>query len=311
MISLVTACMNREPHLRKSLPVWLALPGISEILVVDWANKQPLRSLTKLDPRIRVVRVEDEPRWVLSYAFNLGIARSTGSVILKCDADCLPHAAVADLRPGPGHFFAGHWQSGAKLGKPSVNGQCLFARSQFDAVNGYSEYIRTYGRDDADFYDRLAAAGFARREIPPTDLDFIPHSHEARMACQIDRVERGIEAWLSGNIVFNEMRNAFLARVRPWNRLCPRAPYRPVEEDGAWEVVRREKASELSVSPAAAATARLFALRYLVKVTPGPSPGNIAAMDEPECLRFLLERYGGKSNPALSAVPSAPALSVA
>jgi glycosyltransferase involved in cell wall biosynthesis len=311
MISLVTACMNRESHLREALPAWLALPGISEIVVVDWANRHSLRSLTGLDPRIRVVRVEDEPRWVLSYAFNLGICRSSGSVILKCDADCLPHAAVAGLRPGAGHFFAGYWESGAKIGKLSVNGQCLFARSQFDAVHGYSEYIRTYGHDDTDFYRRLAAAGFARREIPAADLDFIPHPHEARMACQIDPADRGIEAWLRGNIVFNETRNLFLARVLPWGRQRARAQYRTVKKDGAWEVVRREKASELALSPAALATSRLFALRYLVKVTPGPSPGGIAAMAEPECLEFLLERYGGKSNPVPSPVPGAPALSVA
>jgi hypothetical protein len=42
-----------------------------------------------------------------------------------------------------------------------------FAKAQFEAIDGYSELIRTYGRDDEDFYDRLIAAGYARREIPP------------------------------------------------------------------------------------------------------------------------------------------------
>jgi hypothetical protein len=303
--------MNREPHLRESLPVWLALPGISEILIVDWANRESLRPLAKLDSRIRVVRVENEPRWVLSYAYNLGVSRSSGSIILKCDADCLPRPAVAALRPEAGYFFAGHWQSGAKLGKPSVNGQCVFARSQFDAVNGYSEYIRTYGRDDEDFYDRLAAAGFARREISAADLDFIPHPHEARMACQVGPGESGIEAWLARNVVFNEIRNAFLARILPWSGQCPRARYRSLENDGVWELVRREKDTELNASPAAAAAARLFALRYMVKQAQGPSPAPAAALDERQCLELLSRHHGSKPNRAQRRTGGAAALRVA
>ena len=81
MISLVTACMNREAHLRRSLPEWLRLPGLGEIVVVDWSNERSLEELTALDPRVRVVRVQGEPRWVLSYAYNLGVARAAGSVI--------------------------------------------------------------------------------------------------------------------------------------------------------------------------------------------------------------------------------------
>ena len=303
MISLVTACMNREAHLRESLPHWLGLPGITEIVVVDWSNAKPLRELTKLDPRVRVIRVEGEPRWILSYAYNLGVARSTGTIVLKSDADCLPQAAVTGLVSGPAHFFAGYWQSGSQVGKPSVNGQCLFARSQFDAINGYSEYIRTYGRDDEDFYARLTAAGFERREISPADLNFIDHSHEARMACKVDPAEMGVEGWLHRNVVFNEMHNACVARLLPWSRQCAAARFRTTAMDGAWEVVRRDPASELPVPREAAVAARLFALRYIVKQVQGPAASPAAQPDERACLEFLIQRFGAKPKLVPSPLP--------
>src|SRR5690606_31623737 len=102
-------------------------------------------ALREMDPRIRLVRVQNEPRWILSYAYNLGISLARHPIILKCDADCFPQPGILSARPDDSTFFAGHWRSGVKVGKPSVNGQCLFTKARFEAVNGYSEVIRTYG----------------------------------------------------------------------------------------------------------------------------------------------------------------------
>jgi len=290
MISLVTACMNREEHLRQSLPHWLSLPEIGEIVVVDWSNARPLQGLAALDPRVRVVRVEGEPRWVLSYAYNLGISRSTGTVVLKCDADCLPQPSVSGLRPGPAHFYAGYWRSGAPLGKASVNGQCLFFRSQFEAIGGYSEFIRTYGRDDEDFYDRLIAAGFERREIEPSQLDFIAHSHEARMANQVSGPVAGIEDRLRRDPMYNEMKNQFLGRILPWGPARLRAPFRTVESGERWEVVKRDAAAELVIPPPVEGAARLKAVRYVTAQVLRLAPASVERLDERACLALLQNR---------------------
>ncbi len=282
--------MNREEHLRRSLPEWLKLPGLAEVVVVDWSNARPLIDLTRLDTRVRVVRAEGEPKWVLSYAYNLGVSRAASPLILKCDADCQPRSPVTALRPGDGHFYAGYWKSGAPVGKPSVNGQCLFSRAQFDAVNGYSEFIRTYGRDDEDFYDRLIAAGYERREIAPSELEFLEHRHEARMANQVSPGEAGIEGWLRREVVYNEMRNAYLARALPWGPARPRAAFATVETGERWEVVRRDADAELAIPALVAASARLASLRYLVqKVARLPAPA-AARLDERACLALLANR---------------------
>ena len=61
MLSLVTACMNRDHHLRRTLPHWLALPGVDEVLIVDWSNPSPLDDLLGLGAlgpgQLHVVRV--------------------------------------------------------------------------------------------------------------------------------------------------------------------------------------------------------------------------------------------------------------
>jgi len=290
MISLVTACMNREAHLRRSLPEWLKLPLIGEVVIVDWSNDRSLTELTGLDPRVRVIRAQNEPRWVLSYAYNLGIGRSTGEIVLKCDADCIPTAEVAALLPAAAYFLAGFWKSGRRFNKPSVNGQCLFARRQFDAVNGYSEFIRTYGRDDEDFYDRLIAAGFARREIDPALLNFIEHPNEARMANQVGPEGDGIEARLRRDLVFNEMKNQCYGRLLPWGPARLRAPCRTVQQGERWELVERDQAAELKIPPAIENAARLQALRYVTAQVLRLAPAAVERLDDKSCLSLLQNR---------------------
>jgi hypothetical protein len=283
--------MNREEHLRQTLPQWLKLPRVAEVVIVDWSNRNPLVGLCELDPRIRVIRVENEPRWVLSYAYNVGVAHATGPTILKCDADCLPASQAVDCVPGEAHFFAGYWKSGAAVKKPSVNGQCIFTKAQFAAVNGYSEFIRTYGRDDEDFYDRMIAAGFARREIPVTQLDFLDHTHEARVANQFDTKAAATPSDLiARDPLYNEMRNSFLARQLPWNRARRTATYATQQSGNRWTVLTREKQNELSVSTEIEQAARLYSLRYIVSVMTKITTEAASRLDERACLAVISAR---------------------
>lgn len=42
-ISVVTCSMNRCENLIKAMPSWLSHPQISEVVVVDWSSRQPVR----------------------------------------------------------------------------------------------------------------------------------------------------------------------------------------------------------------------------------------------------------------------------
>lgn len=291
MISLVTACMNRDAHLRQSLPHWLRFPQISEIVIVDWSNRVPLHDLAQLDSRISVLRVEQEPRWILSYAYNFGISHAKSPLILKCDADCLPREEIFSHQPGPGHFYAGYWKSGRDLGKPCVNGQCFFPRDRFELVNGYSEYIRTYGRDDEDFYQRLQRAGCERREIPANYLDFVPHTEEERTSNQF---KFGGAATLTEIVerttTFNEMHNLFLAERLPWGPEQSRIEFdrHGSSADTSHWVRRRE--SERVIPAEIKAEARLFGYRCVVQQVLKLSPASAQRLDLPACLKLLQAR---------------------
>lgn len=299
MLSLVTACMNRDHHLRRSLPHWLTLPGIDEILVVDWSNRTPLDDLVSLDPRIRVIRVEDEPRWVLPYAYNLGVTRARGDLILKCDADCLPVPAITQLTPVAGHFYAGDWRSGAPVGKTCVNGQCLFTRGQWTAVNGYSDLLRRYGHDDVDFYQRLVAAGHARLEITPDQLDFLEHTDTDRVAHNpAPPTYESVDALLHAQLAYHEAINVVVTAFMPWGIWYPHAPYTTVRSGERFEVLRRDTAREIPISETLQVFARNNAIRTVTGRLCKIPPALLGRMDYGACLARLSQLVPRKNSPA-------------
>ncbi len=287
MRSLVSVCMNRESHLRRSLPHWLTLPEIDEIVLVDWSTREPFDDLLTLDPRIRIVRVIDEPRWVLSYPFNLGVREARGDLILKCDADCLPSPTVARLVPAPGHFYAGDWRTGGPTGKTCANGQCVFTKAQWTEVNGYSELIRRYGHDDGDFYDRLVAAGHARREIVPAEFDFVSHDDAARVANHAPPPPDGIDAFLHSQLHFHEVINVAVSTFMPWGRWYPQSPYDVVSDSGRLLVLRRDVTREIPIAAPLDAIARSQALRIVTARLLKLTPTTLARLDDAACRQHL------------------------
>ena len=73
-ISIVSCCMNRNDNLLKGLNTWLKLP-VDEIIIIDWSSETPVSVTLKdiVDPRIKIVRVEEENNWILTYGFNIGL----------------------------------------------------------------------------------------------------------------------------------------------------------------------------------------------------------------------------------------------
>jgi hypothetical protein len=289
MRSLVTTCMNREHHLRRSLPHWLTLPGIDEIVIVDWSTAEPIDDVVKLDQRIQLIRVEDEAKWVQTYPTNLGIARARGDVIFKCDADCLPTAAAVTLTPRDGRFYAGDWRRGTPLGKASVNGQCSFTKAQWSQVNGYHEMFRRYSRDDVDFYDRLVAAGHTRHEIPVAALDFIPHDDADRVSQQAGvPVSDPVEALIHRTLAYHETINIVLGTFHPWGRWYSQAPYETLTHDRQMTRVRRDSSRELPIAAPLWQIARVHGLRAVL-AQQGVPPATASRLDETGCLARLTQ----------------------
>ena len=215
-ISLVTACRDRNDNLARVLPGWLAL-DLAEVVVVDWSSAIPVADTLAeagiSDPRIRILRVEGEDRWVLSYAFNAGFRVAEHAVILKADADIALAPDFLDRNPlAPGEVVVGNWRHAAP-GQQYVNGFFYVHRADLARVNGFNEYITTYGWDDDDLYDRLRDAGVARVDVAGGTVRHLDHDDSVRLGHE----EAGISGWadLRARPMFAIRTNRFLATMMP------------------------------------------------------------------------------------------------
>jgi hypothetical protein len=307
MFSLVTTCMNRESHLRESLPHWLALPGLAEVVIVDWSTRESIANLVELDPRIRICRVEGEAKWRQPYPTNFGISQATREIILKCDADCIPSPHINTYVPTDDTFYAGNWRSGRPLGKACVNGQCLFTRASFEKVNGYSELFRVYARDDEDLYERLAAAGVARLDINPADLDFIEHTQEARVANQgLPAVAADpVEAFLHRQTTFHEMTNVVISHYLPWGPWFSRAVYTPISTQGRFTTHKRDISREIPLSAPLLQQAHTHALVAVTAQLFKLPPAEASRLDPARCRQLIRQHLTTQSNPVRPAASAA------
>jgi len=268
-ISVVTCSMNRTQNLIKAIPSWLANPQITEVLVVDWSSRQPVEQdfaqggIT--DPRIRIVRVEDEPRWILSYAFNAGFRAASCDTILKVDADIVlspdffQHNQVSERS-----FIAGNWRT-ASDDQAHVNGFFFTSRKALQQVGGFNEYITTYGWDDDDIYDRMMLAGMRRCDVAPGTIAHLEHDDEDRIG-ELGRAgAQTVGAMLTAGTKYMIRRNRYLAQVMPyWDATAIHLPFRVLGQTERLMTVRREGWVPSAVAPHIQAAGRAHALTELI-----------------------------------------------
>lgn len=219
-ISLITCCMNRNENLVKAIPSWIACKEISEIIIVDWSSAEPVHEFLQKnkihDHRIKVVRVDDQPRWVLSYAFNIGFRVSAYDKILKTDADIIIHRDFFEKNIlSENKFISGDWRT-AEKGQEHINGFFYVSRESVMSIKGFNEYITTYGWDDDDIYDRLEKSGSKRSQVDTTTIYHIPHADELRIGNTGSKEnELSPLALLHNSTKFKIRSNRFIANTMP------------------------------------------------------------------------------------------------
>ncbi len=231
-LSVVTVCMNRRHHLLVSAEGVAAWPWHGEHLVVDWSSHEPLRREDlPADPRLRLVRVEGEARWNPSRAYNFAIARARGDRILRMDADCWPTEALHPERlMEEGPLWVGEGGEGRY-------GQFLMARTAFEAIGGYNEFMRGWGFEDKDLRARLVIqAGLTLRSIPEEAIGVILHSDEERMGPAGVGWGQELNASLARAAMrASRLGNRLTAAHCPWGARTPASRYREIAP-GCWEV---------------------------------------------------------------------------
>ena len=212
-VTVVTAVMNRGDQLLESLPSWLALDQISEIIIVDWSSSEPVAGLVEnfASTKIHVIRVDGEADWHLAGAFNTGLRHVTSSQVMKLDADHKLQSKFFSRNLLPRHaFVAGDWRA-ARVGQAGLNGFVWAWADDLFAVGGWDERIRGYGWDDSDLTDRLQAVGLHKRTLARSSIKHVHHSSHAR------NKHEGVAKPLPPR-VSTQINKVLTARRVPWRR---------------------------------------------------------------------------------------------
>jgi hypothetical protein len=182
-ISLFTAVKNRAETLEEALATWVKHDEIDEIIIVDWGSDESLTPLVSKyqNGKIFLAVVENQQKWILSLAYNLAARLTTRSMLLKMDADVKIYDRFFEAHPlTPGMFYTGNWALGRDENETHLNGVAFLYRDDFFSVNGYNEYIKTYGWEDSDLYLRLEDKKLKRFDFDLDTLHHIEHGNRTR-----------------------------------------------------------------------------------------------------------------------------------
>jgi len=191
--SIVTACMGRLDHLKRTLPRLLELPD-AEVIVVDYSCPQGTAAfVAEHFPKAKVVKVEGQDAFSNWRARNAGAAAATGRLLIFSDADTLlkPTALqwIGDhLEPRTfGHFdrIATSRFNTAKLrlGYNQLRGFHVLPLAMFRRFGGYDEVLEGYAAGaDTDLEARMVLFGFKRLVLDPEIVEeVIEHDNEDRV----------------------------------------------------------------------------------------------------------------------------------
>lgn len=181
--ALVCACRNRHRQLADVLKSWMALPQVSQIIVVDWSSTpalyyavEELDRNTKIEyPHVTILRVLDQKSWSISRAYNVAFRYASASRILSVPCGLPIHKSFLSKHVLiPGQFFTGspsHERSRDEYAFHTV----LYAfRSAVEAVGGYDERLISESNireDHIDLVSRLSKRQLNRKEIDYDSLD--------------------------------------------------------------------------------------------------------------------------------------------
>lgn len=189
-LSLTVGVKNRYEQLLVSLMSWTLQKSIKEILIIDWdSNDMNYDSLYKLDDRIRIIKIENQPHYNHSQVLNTCIKYAKNDHILKMDVDYMlnPYIKINQWLDidWDTQFMAGSWNQNSldnKMGfVEHLNGFMCIHKKHLNKIGGYNENFVGYGWEDCELYIRLQKELGLTKIIPPLSSNFVPIYHNPHM----------------------------------------------------------------------------------------------------------------------------------
>ncbi|KAJ3091472.1 hypothetical protein HK102_000418 [Quaeritorhiza haematococci] len=194
-VTIIAACRNRQRHLLLALDSWLNVHWASHVVLVDWSSEPSIAEslpnhIVREEaganrPRLKIVQVEGQDRWILSWAVNLAASfvdpRDPYAEILKVDCDTVLSSDFLEVHEVQnGEYFAGDWRIARIADETHLNGVVLLKAADFHGIGGFDQRIQTYGWDDSDLYSRLNATGLKARHFDLNRMSHITHGDDQR-----------------------------------------------------------------------------------------------------------------------------------
>jgi len=185
-ISLCSRSMNRNFHLDESLPTWVAIKEIEEIIIVDWSSVIPVKAVVDKyqNGKITIIRIDGKKYWNSCIPRNVGIRAAKSKFIFTVDADIRVNRDVFKyIVPEDNVFYTGGFKdSSDKENKYSTCGTSLISRELLLSNNGFNEDMGEMFTDDSELYHRLSRLG-AKWDTNNLlrYVHAIPHKNDVRM----------------------------------------------------------------------------------------------------------------------------------
>lgn len=257
-VSVIVGCANRADVLVKTIPSWLSKKEISEIVITDWNSKRLVsKDLAQFkDKRIKIIRVNNCGEWVLSLALNVAARYVTSHLILKLDTDNIlgeDFFSAHPLKSTDRIFYTGNWENARDENEKHLNGVVFIPTQEFRSVNGYNEYIRSYGFDDTDLYNRLMKNGMVKKDISNDTISHVPHDNSRRSP--------------HSDLDLSTSRNMFLCDEKrcPWKESVVRTEYiKGARSGGHWDTISPGNLDHFTPPPSVFEECTVLALRNVL-----------------------------------------------
>jgi len=180
-VTMYVHLMNRNENVQKNLGNWLQ-QRFDELILLDWSSTYPVAEIPGVfdDPRVRVVRVDGQTKFIRTLAQNLASRMARNRRIFKCDSDVEFKGDFFGAHPlEPGEFWVGEWHHARDENEKHLHGETYYHIADFERVNGYDERIISYGQDDTNLKDRMVLSGATKHVF---NFDFIHHQEHGDLS---------------------------------------------------------------------------------------------------------------------------------